>query len=65
MAAGFEVAPLCTHASPRVGDTQFAENFYEQIGGDITVLPTASISYPTSRQRGDAANAAANFYPWD
>ena len=63
MAAGFEVAPLYTHASPRVGDTQFAENFYEQIGERHYRFVNGVDIVPHLPPAGDAANAAANFIP--
>ena len=63
MAAGFEVAPLYTHASPRVGDTQFAENFYEQIGERHYRFANGVDIVPHLPPAGDAANAAANFIP--
>lgn len=61
--AGYEIAPLYTHASPRVGDALFAENFYEQTQGKHYRFVNGADIVPHLPPAGTAANAAANFIP--
>jgi triacylglycerol lipase len=63
VAAGYDLAPLYTHASPRVGDTQFAEAFYEQTGGKHYRIANDVDIVPHLPPAGAAAHAAANFIP--
>lgn len=61
--AGYDIAPLFTHASPRVGDELFAQNFYEQTQGRHYRFVNGVDIVPHLPPAGRAATAAANFIP--
>lgn len=61
--AGYDIAPLFTHASPRVGDELFAQNFYEQTQGKHYRFVNGVDIVPHLPPAGRAASAAANFIP--
>ncbi|MBT6176823.1 MAG: lipase family protein [Deltaproteobacteria bacterium] len=61
--AGYDIAPLFTHASPRVGDELFAQNFYEQTQGKHYRFVNGVDIVPHLPPAGTAAGAAANFIP--
>ena len=61
--AGYSPAPFYTHASPRVGDGAFAQQFYEQTQGRHYRFANGVDIVPHLPPAGFAAHAAANFIP--
>ena len=60
---GFDVAPLYTHASPRVGDNEFANALYAGLGEKHFRFVHGLDLIPHLPPAGAAAQAAANFIP--
>ncbi|MEC8052265.1 MAG: lipase family protein [Myxococcota bacterium] len=60
---GFNVGPLYTHASPRVGNTTFAQELYSGLGGNHYRMAHGLDLIPHLPPAGESAEVAANFIP--
>ena len=60
---GFDVGPLYTHASPRVGDAVFADQLYSGLGEQHYRMVHGLDLIPHLPPAGDSADVAANFIP--
>ena len=60
---GFNVGPLYTHASPRVGNTAFAQELYSGLDGNHYRMAHGLDLIPHLPPAGASAEVAANFIP--